>query len=149
MLSNTAFEKLNKLISEGKPNYQKLVIIITTNLGFEFECDHMIDTLDANTIDSISDELIKYCIQHYSVEYEAHYIDQTAKRIELHIHKEDNPDMYNKHGQWKLVRTGKWIWNYYFVCSECHKNTPDKAYTIAPDFCPSCGANMIMSKLEE
>ncbi len=47
-----------------------------------------------------------------------------------------------RHGEWTEKKSGKGIWDYYFVCSECHKNTPDKAYIISPDFCPWCGAIM-------
>lgn len=47
-----------------------------------------------------------------------------------------------RHGEWAEKKSGNGIFDYYFICSECHKNTPDKAYPIAPDFCPNCGAKM-------
>lgn len=49
-----------------------------------------------------------------------------------------------RHGGWieqKSSGAGG-IWDYYFVCSVCGGNTPNKAYVIAPDFCPNCGAKM-------
>lgn len=55
-------------------------------------------------------------------------------------------------------KTGGWIekispyiddmWNYYFVCSECHYATPIGAYPISPDYCPGCGAKMEEEKNE-
>lgn len=47
-----------------------------------------------------------------------------------------------RHGEWSEKKTGNDIFDYYFICSECHKNTPNKAYIIAPDFCPWCGVKM-------
>lgn len=47
-----------------------------------------------------------------------------------------------KHGYWTEKKCGDGMFDYYFVCSECHKNTPRGAYPIAPDFCPNCGAVM-------
>lgn len=47
-----------------------------------------------------------------------------------------------RHGEWTEKKSGKGVFDYYFICSECHKNTPDKAFLIAPDFCPNCGAKM-------
>lgn len=46
------------------------------------------------------------------------------------------------HGKWIEERAGKGMYDYRFQCSECKCHTPDKAYTIAPDFCPNCGAKM-------
>ena len=48
------------------------------------------------------------------------------------------------HGHWteKKPSGGGGIWDCYFVCSVCGGNTPNKAYVIAPDFCPNCGAKM-------
>ena len=48
------------------------------------------------------------------------------------------------HGHWaeKKPSGSGGIWDYYFVCSVCGGNTPNKAYVIAPDFCPNCGAKM-------
>lgn len=49
------------------------------------------------------------------------------------------------------VRRGQWIENkqphggifdYCFVCSECHKKTPDGAFIISPNYCPFCGTKM-------
>lgn len=47
-----------------------------------------------------------------------------------------------RHGEWTEKKSAKGIFDYYFVCSECHKNTPDRAFLIAPDYCPNCGAKM-------
>ncbi len=47
-----------------------------------------------------------------------------------------------RHGEWTEKKTGKGIFDYYFICSECGKNTPDKAYIISPDYCPNCGVKM-------
>ena len=49
-----------------------------------------------------------------------------------------------KHGHWSEKKSSGQggIWDYYFVCSVCGGNTPDKAYIIAPDYCPNCGAKM-------
>lgn len=46
------------------------------------------------------------------------------------------------HGRWMTEKTGKELFDYRFQCSECRNYTPDKAYAIAPDFCPACGAKM-------
>lgn len=46
------------------------------------------------------------------------------------------------HSSWDIVKTGNGIFDYYFVCKHCHKNTPNKAYPVSPDFCPHCGAMM-------
>ncbi len=47
-----------------------------------------------------------------------------------------------KHSSWDLIKTGSGIYDFYFKCRNCHGNTPDKAYTISPDYCPNCGAKM-------
>lgn len=49
-----------------------------------------------------------------------------------------------RHGCWTEKKSSGvgGIWDYYFVCSVCGGNTPNKAYVIAPDFCPNCGAKM-------
>ena len=48
-----------------------------------------------------------------------------------------------RHGRWTEKKiNGGGIWDYYFVCSECHHETPNRGYTIAPDYCPGCGAKM-------
>lgn len=49
-----------------------------------------------------------------------------------------------KHGHWTEKKSSGvgGIWDYYFVCSVCGGSTPNKAYVIAPDFCPNCGARM-------
>ena len=46
------------------------------------------------------------------------------------------------YSSWELIKTGNGVFDYYFRCKRCHGNTPDKAYPIAPDFCPHCGAEM-------
>lgn len=51
-----------------------------------------------------------------------------------------------RHGEWTEKKSAKGIFDYYFVCSECHKNTPDRAFLIAPDYCPNCGAKMDMGE---
>lgn len=48
-----------------------------------------------------------------------------------------------RHGEWiekKQPHGG--IFDYCFVCSECHKKTPDGAFVISPNYCPFCGAKM-------
>lgn len=45
-----------------------------------------------------------------------------------------------RHGEWAEKKSGNGIFDYYFVCSECHKNT--LGFLIAPDYCPHCGARM-------
>lgn len=48
-----------------------------------------------------------------------------------------------KCGKWTEMRlSGGDIWDYYFVCGVCHGETPNRAFTIAPDYCPNCGAKM-------
>lgn len=47
-----------------------------------------------------------------------------------------------KHGYWEMKRYSTGAFDYCFVCSECHKETPDGAFVISPDYCPSCGAKM-------
>ncbi len=34
------------------------------------------------------------------------------------------------------------VFDYSFKCSCCHRETPNRAYVIAPDYCPNCGAKM-------
>ena len=47
------------------------------------------------------------------------------------------------HGHWTEKKfPGGGYWDYYFVCSECHHETPNRGYTVAPDYCPGCGAKM-------
>lgn len=43
---------------------------------------------------------------------------------------------------WEIVKVGTGCFDYYSRCKHCHGNTPDKAYAVAPDFCPNCGADM-------
>lgn len=47
-----------------------------------------------------------------------------------------------KRGGWEEMRTGDGLYDYCFKCSNCRNTTPDKAYVVAPDFCPNCGAKM-------
>lgn len=47
-----------------------------------------------------------------------------------------------KHGHWTEIDHSENFGDYHFVCSECKCNTPDRAYVVAPDFCPNCGAKM-------
>ena len=47
-----------------------------------------------------------------------------------------------KHGHWTEIDHSENFGDYHFVCSECKCNTPDRAYVVAPDFCPNCGARM-------
>lgn len=35
------------------------------------------------------------------------------------------------------------VFDYHFRCRKCNGETPPKAYIIAPDYCPHCGAKMI------
>lgn len=48
-----------------------------------------------------------------------------------------------KRGEWKYVKSGEGVFDYYFECSKCHANTPDKAYPTSPDFCPHCGSKNV------
>ena len=53
------------------------------------------------------------------------------------------------HAHWdEKKRPNDSTWNYWFVCSHCHHNTPERGYPVAPDFCPGCGAIMD-EKVEE
>lgn len=50
-----------------------------------------------------------------------------------------------KCGEWEEVRPDyptSDIFDYRFRCSNCHKDTPQKAFVVAPDFCPNCGTDM-------
>ena len=48
-----------------------------------------------------------------------------------------------RHGSWKERRFfGGDFWDYSFVCDVCHGETPNRAFLIAPDYCPNCGAKM-------
>ena len=53
------------------------------------------------------------------------------------------------HSSWELVKTGDDIFDYYFRCKHCRKNTPDKAFAVSPDFCPYCGAKMDGKEVQE
>ena len=46
--------------------------------------------------------------------------------------------------KWEEIKTGDSCFDYRFRCSRCKGYTPDKAYTISPDYCPNCGAEMNM-----
>lgn len=46
------------------------------------------------------------------------------------------------HSSWELIKTGNNVFDYCFRCKHCHKNTPDRSFVVAPDFCPHCGATM-------
>lgn len=66
----------------------------------------------------------------------AAYIDQI-------IAQEPTADVAEvRHGHWDVVMGDKGIFDYYFVCSECHGCTPPSAFVIAPDYCPYCGTYM-------
>lgn len=47
-----------------------------------------------------------------------------------------------KHGRWKEKKYSGSIFDYSFVCSECHKETPNGAFIISPGYCPNCGVRM-------
>lgn len=47
-----------------------------------------------------------------------------------------------RHGCWAEKKYSGGIFNYSFICSECHKETPTGAFPISPDYCPFCGAKM-------
>lgn len=142
VMSKNMLDELITNIAKGQANYQKFVIVVTTNFECALKCDYMIATNAANAIDCTSNAVIQHCNQYYTFDYTAQYIDKHTKRIELHIRRDIDPDSSVKHGYWSQVNTGDRIGDYYFVCSECHKNTPDKAFIIAPDYCPWCGAKM-------
>ena len=47
------------------------------------------------------------------------------------------------HSSWEEIKDEPYgIFDYHFKCKHCHGHTPPKAYVIAPDFCPHCGAKM-------
>lgn len=47
------------------------------------------------------------------------------------------------HAHWtQEYACGGGFWDFYFICSRCSHNTPVRGYSIAPDFCPGCGAKM-------
>ncbi len=47
------------------------------------------------------------------------------------------------HSSWEEIKDDPHgIFDYHFKCKKCHGETPQKAYLIAPDFCPNCGAKM-------
>ncbi len=54
----------------------------------------------------------------------------------------ENDVGFVKHGHWTEIDHSENFGDYHFVCSECKCNTPDRAYVVAPDFCPNCGAKM-------
>lgn len=141
VISKSVLDEVITRIEKGQANYQKFIIIITTDFGCELKCDHMITTTAA-AIDFIGNAVIQYCSQHYILGYTAQYADETTKCIELHILRDVDPDSFVKHGHWSQVDMGDRIGDYYFVCSQCHKNTPDTAFIIAPDYCPWCGTRM-------
>lgn len=142
IISKNILDEVISNIESSKVNYQKFVLIITTNFKCAVECDHMIDTRDVDAIDSISDAIIQYCVQHYTLDYTAQYIDKNTKRIEFCIHKDVDPEAFVRHGYWSQEKTGDGMFDYYFICSECHKNTPDNGFVISPNYCPWCGAKM-------
>lgn len=47
---------------------------------------------------------------------------------------------------WTQEKIGPGIFDYKFTCSNCKCSTADKAYIIAPDWCPVCGAQMCLSE---
>lgn len=47
-----------------------------------------------------------------------------------------------RHGYWEEIKCGDEMFDYYFKCSNCGNTTPPKAFPIAPDYCPNCGAKM-------
>ena len=53
-----------------------------------------------------------------------------------------SPEEIRGVGYWSEESTGDGLYDYRFRCSYCHCATPNKAYVIAPDFCPTCGAVM-------
>lgn len=74
--SKSVLDEVIASIAKGQANYQKFIIIITTDFRCELKCDHMIGTTDAAAIDLISDAIIQYCSQHYILGYTAQYIDK-------------------------------------------------------------------------
>lgn len=47
------------------------------------------------------------------------------------------------HSSWEEIKDPPYgVFDYHFRCKKCHGETPHKAYIIAPDFCPCCGAKM-------
>lgn len=142
VISKNILDEVISNIDSGNANYQRFVLVITTDFKCKLECDHTIYTLDSSAIDDLGNAVIQHCKQHYNLDYTAQYAYEFTKRIDMHIKKSINPEDFIKHGFWSEISTGNRVGDYYFTCSECHKNTPDKAYLIAPDYCPHCGAMM-------
>lgn len=47
------------------------------------------------------------------------------------------------HSSWEEIKDPPHgVFDYHFRCKKCHGETPQKAYLIAPDYCPICGAKM-------
>lgn len=47
------------------------------------------------------------------------------------------------HSSWEEIKDPPYgDFDYHFKCKKCHGETPQKAYVIAPDYCPNCGAVM-------
>lgn len=49
------------------------------------------------------------------------------------------------HSSWEEIKeVAGGLFDYHFMCQNCHSETPKRSYVIAPDFCPNCGAKMDM-----
>lgn len=68
--------------------------------------------------------------------------NQPAVRDKLNFMLNKCDSITVKHAEWTTVKTRKSGLDYCFECSNCHKRTPDRAYPVSPDFCPSCNAIM-------
>lgn len=45
-------------------------------------------------------------------------------------------------GNWKRVDVSDELFDYYYICDCCGYETPAKAFSLAPLYCPNCGADM-------
>lgn len=46
------------------------------------------------------------------------------------------------YSEWEQIDDGEGIFDYHWRCKNCGGHTPRRGYTISPDFCPMCGAEM-------
>ena len=107
------------------------------------ECEEMTDNeiIKALEVCSHFDACLKECPL---FNYKAGCIRRlTASALEI-IKRYQSDVAPVKYGHWVEKKSSGLggIWDYYFVCSVCGGNTPNKAYVIAPDYCPNCGARM-------
>lgn len=70
---------------------------------------------------------------------------KSVKRY-MFIKKEDGREEHidtKIYSEWEQIEDGnKNIFDYHWRCKNCGGHTPRGGYTISPDFCPVCGAEM-------